>query len=328
MYTIGIDGGGTGTVAVIAEADGTILTSVQGPPSNYLAVGEENAQSALQQVIMDVIKAGGKNFNECQMVVFGLAGMNNDTQFATVHKMITNIGFTDEKISINNDIVIAWAAATRCKPGLVVIAGTGSSAYGVNAKNEHYKSLGWDYILADQGSGYWVGLQGLQNAIKMWDGRLPKSHLLQAMVEFYQLKDPADMQIVAYSGHFSKPDIARFSREVARCAEAGDIVAQQILEQAGHELAQGVIAVVDHLEMTAMPFPVGLVGGTFRAGHWLLDTFTRDVQAFAPQATIVMSDLAPALGAVMYSYYLRDTLDDSIIHQIETTGAQAIRWKS
>lgn len=325
-YMIGVDGGATGTIAVAADEKGHILASATGSAGNYLAVGQEEARAALHQVIHNLLQKTGSTIADCQMAVFGLAGLNHENDALVYHSLLEPLGF-GKALTVKNDIVIAWAAATACQPGVVVISGTGSSAFGINRAGQEYKALGWDYILADQGSGYWVGLQGIQTAIKAWDGRLEESLLLPALLNHYNLKDASEMMVKAYSAGFDKPEIASFSALVSRCAEQGDAHAQRILAQAGTELGLGVCAVIKRLGMEKEIFTVGLVGGTFRSGQHLLESFSGEVHRLAPGANIGPVKFPPVLGAIMLAHHLNGSLTPTVLENLAETSKDSLRWK-
>jgi glucosamine kinase len=326
-YMIGVDGGATGTIAILADEEGHILHSAQASASNYIAVGQDEARAALHRAVTEAVQGAGKLLSDCTVAVFGLAGLNHPSDGEVYRSLIEPIGLGGE-LYIENDMVVAWAAATACKPGVIIIAGTGSSAFGVNAAGKRVKTLGWDYVLADQGSGYWIGLLGLRAAIKAWDGRLDNTPLLQAMVDHYHLQGPEDMLKLAYTPHFGKPEIAQFAKEVSVCAEQGDPVAQDILRQAGHELAQAVCAVIKRLGMVDETFRVGLVGGAFRAKSYLYQTFAEDVLRLAPKAIIEVTHYPAVIGAVIYAHFMNGSLSDSVLARLEETSAVALRWKT
>lgn len=326
-FIIGVDGGATGTTAILADEAGHILASAQAAASNYIAVGQDAAREALHEVVAAVLAEAGVEAKDCTAAAFGLSGLNSEQGAAVFRSLIEPIGLGG-KLYVENDMVVAWAAATACQPGVIVIAGTGSAAFGVNAAGERVKTLGWDYLLADQGSGYWIGTLGLRAAIKAWDGRLENRLLLEAMLEQYQLEKVEDMLVLAYSEDFGKTEIAQFSRSVSRCADAGDETAQDILRQAGHELAQAVVAVIKRLDMQQEDFKVGLVGGAFRSGRYLRDVFEADVLAVAPHATIEIAQYPSVIGSVIYAHFMNGTLDDGVLAALDATSDMASRWKS
>jgi glucosamine kinase len=327
-YMIGIDGGATGTVAILTDKNGKMLHTASAAASNYIAVGKKAAQEALQAVIEDVISGAGVSKTDCEVAVIGLAGLNSTHDQQIYQSLVEPFGLSGD-LHVENDIVIAWAAATVCQPGVVVIAGTGSSAFGVNAEGKRYKALGWDYILADQGSGYWIGLEGVRAAIKAWDGRTAYTPLLEAMIEQYELDSAEAMLAYAHSEAFDKPRIARFAKQVSTCAvDKNDPIAQEILRRAGEELAQGVVAVIKGLGLEGQAFTIGKVGGAFRSGDYLIEPFEAGVRAVAPDATIEFARYPSVIGAVIYAHYLAGSLDDAVIDELERTAVGALRWKT
>lgn len=317
-YVLGLDGGATKTAAILADMDGNILNRTVAPASNYHAVGQQKSGEAMKTAVMDVLNGADISLNDVTATVIGLAGLNNDHDYGVYKKLIDPIGLPGE-LYIENDIVIAWAASTKCQPGVVVISGTGSSAFGINKEGKRYKSLGWDYVVADQGSGYWVGLHGLQAAYKMWDGRLPEGFLLQAMLDHYDLEDAAAGLEHIYSNDFlddMKTEVASFGRRVAECAKKGDKVAQDILRQAGEELGESVCAVIRGLGMEDETFIVGHVGSTFKSGPLLVEPFKERILSVAPDAQIGEAEYRAQVGALIYAYNKLDMLSDELLEKL------------
>ena len=319
-YLIGIDGGATKTAAVLADEQGTILHRVTVAASNYHAVGKQKAGQALAQAVEQVVAGAGKSLADCRMAVFGLAGLNNSTDQQIFDELVAAIGLTGD-VRVENDIVIAWAAATQCQPGVVVIAGTGASAFGVDYQGNRYKSLGWDYIISDQGSGYWVGLQGLQAAVKAWDGRYVEGGqlLMDAMLDHYQQPNMEAAIAHIYSDDFladMKTEVASFSRRVSQCANQGDKIAQQILQHAGEELGDGACAVIRHLHMENEAIVVGQIGSTFNSGAYLEQAFASKVYSLAPEATIKRAEYRAQVGALIYGYQALGMLTDELLERL------------
>jgi N-acetylglucosamine kinase-like BadF-type ATPase len=329
-YVIGVDGGATGTVMVLAGLDGTIRAVASGDASNHIVMGQAKTQQVFSDLVDQVLQQAACQREDCLLATFGLAAIAGEQDAAVYRNLIAQTGLGG-KVLVESDVVIAWAAATAGQPGLAVIAGTGSSCFGVNAQGQRFRALGWDYKLADQGSGYWIGLNGLQTAIKAFDGRIQHTLLLDAMVEFYGLTDPAEMLFRAYDADFGKDKIAGFAREVTRCAEAGDSYAQGILQAAGEELAQAVIAVARKLDMVDQFFPVGLIGGVFRAGDWVMKPFTQRVLGVIPGAIIDLARYPAVIGALILGQLDRlGSADKDFLKRIENSSQrfqQQLRWK-
>lgn len=317
-YVIGLDGGATKTAAILADMEGNILNRTVAPASNYHAVGQEKSAEAMKTAIIDVLKGAGKSLQDVTATVIGLAGLNNNHDYGIYKELIDPIGLPG-KLFLENDIVIAWAASTKCAPGVVVISGTGSSAFGINKEGKRYKSLGWDYIVSDQGSGYWVGIHGLQAAFKMWDGRLPEGLLLKAMLDHYGVKSAEEALEHIYSDEFlddMKTQVASFGRRVAESAQKGDTVAQNILRQAGEELGDSVCAVIRGLGMEDETFIVGHVGSTFKSGPLLLEPFKERILSVAPGAQIGEAEYRAQVGALIYAYYQLGMLTAALLEKL------------
>lgn len=299
VYLLGIDGGATGTAALLAKNDGTLVAWARSGPSNHLAVGGEQAAAVFADLYAQVAAQTACQPGDIRGACFALSAVATPSDEAIYRAAITPLGLSGP-VWIKSDIEAAWAAATEGQPGIGLIAGTGSSCYGVNAAGQSFRALGWDTLLADQGSGYWVGLMGLQVAFKLYDGRLlpGESQLLAAMEDHYG-QSAENMKRYAYQPAFTKGKIASFARRVVAAAEAGDLQAQAILQQAGRELGAAVLAVARRLDLLGGPYPVGLVGGMFRSGEWLLQPLRESVLSEMPLAQLQVAELSGAAGAVI-----------------------------
>lgn len=317
-FLLGVDGGGTGTTAVVADLDGTLRGISTGAASNRIVVGDGAAGDALGQTVLNALAMKAYDRGDCAAAVFGLAALGNVEDEASYRALITRIGLGGT-LQIESDVVIAWAVGTFCQPGLAVIAGTGSSCFGINAAGERCRALGWDYVLADQGSGYWIGLQGLQRAIAQWDGRYEVSPLLSAMIAHYGLNQAEDMLALAYQPDFSKTKIASFAKAVTQCAGAGDPQAAAILSAAGDELGLAVIGVARQLNMLEGEFVVGLVGGMFNAGALLTDALQARIAPLAPQARLNRAVYIPAIGALMMAAQAQGVFNDDFLARLQAS---------
>lgn len=329
-FLVGIDGGGTGTTAVVANRTGRIVAHGLAGPANYHAAGLVACGQALQAAVMRALEAAKIAPEQVDMLFFGLAGLNSPNDEAVYRQTITGLGL-GMPFEVVNDIRIAWAGATLCQPGVVMIGGTGCSAFGINSRDEEWKASGWDYILADQGSGYWIGLEGIRAVLCAYDGRGNPTKLTEALGERYNIGHPTDMLQVAYASSFGKTQIAAFARSVGECARDGDPVAQQIMEAAAHELARGATAVIRRLGMEHEHFTLGLIGGIFRSGELLMDHFTHAVLAEAPHATIEFSRFPAAVGALLAIFHRAGSLTPAVVTEIEASVSvleEAIRWKA
>ena len=150
---------------------------------------------------------------------------------------------------VDNDAIIALAGGTMGKPGIVVIAGTGSIAFGVNEEGKRARSGGWGYVLGDEGSAYYIGLKALNSVTRAEDGRGQPTLLSQAIFDHFSIDSVDGLVRLAYIDGFDRIDGADLSVIVAEAAEEGDETALRILWQAGAELGIAASAVAKALGM-------------------------------------------------------------------------------
>lgn len=319
MVLLGVDGGATGTTAVIADENGQVLAVASGGPSNILSAGPAGTRQALAEAVGGAFQKAGYTPADCTSATFGLAAMLNLPDSGPYQDAITPLGLAGD-CYLESDVVIAWAAATQGQAGIGLIAGTGSNCFGINAAGERAIALGWDYRLADQGSGYWIGLQGIQASMKIYDGRLPHSPLIDALVKHYELNSAGAMLVYAYQPDFGKEQVASFAREVGRCAAEGDSLAIGILHEAGRELGAAVVAIAQKLGL-AGAFPVGLIGGVFRMGDLILGPLRETVRPALPDVALAEARFPAVLGAIIWGKLQSGPVNETFLQTLETSAA-------
>ena len=181
---------------------------------------------------------------------------------------------------------------------MVVIAGTGSVAFGRSEAGEEARAGGWGPILGDEGSAYGISRAGFSAVLRAYDGRGPSTQMLDILTHDYQLA-ASEIPRFVYATTTHADDIARYSKLVIAAAEAGDEVASTILKDAGRELGACVVAVAQRLKIAEREFPVAYVGGAFNAGELLLTPMQQTISARAPRAKVGPPHRTPVEGAAM-----------------------------
>ena len=133
-------------------------------------------------------------------------------------------------VCLNNDACIALAAGLGKSEGIVLIAGTGSIAYGINGRGEVTRAGGWGHIISDEGSGYDIGRQALARGIKATEGRERRSHILDKIMEHLAIVNIDGLLEFIYRPASNKAAIAALAKIVVAVADQGDAVAQEILQ--------------------------------------------------------------------------------------------------
>jgi N-acetylglucosamine kinase-like BadF-type ATPase len=294
MYVLGIDAGGTKTVCYLADRDGRIVGEGRGGGANLQAHGELEVEKVLHAVVED---AYGDRPILPAAVCLGVAGVDRPEDDRVVRGIMRRLGFRAHTIVVN-DALVALVAGVGAQHGVVLIAGTGSIAYGVNQEGFAARSGGWGYVLGDEGSGYWMGREALAATVREADGRGPKTRLTPLILEHFKLPGTAGLVREVYDRGMQRQTIAALGLVVAHARDEGDVVAAEILRTASSELTRAAASVIERLEMRGHAFRVILAGGMFRHIAWLGGDVTRRLAEVAPRATVTRLEVEPAMGAV------------------------------
>src|SRR5215203_4618875 len=243
QHVIGIDAGGTKTVCLLADEDGQILSRARGEGANLQAAGELQVEKILHTVMAQAL---GDRRLAPSAICLGIAGVDRPNDAAIVSGIMHRIGF-NSRIVIVNDALIALETGAPGQPGVVIISGTGSIAYGRNAKGEAARSGGWAYVLGDEGSGYWIGRAALRSVVRESDGRGHATAMTPLVLAHFGAARPEDLVHAIYDGALRPSAIAAVARAVQTAADDGDELALQILTVGARELASSARAVISRL---------------------------------------------------------------------------------
>jgi len=296
---LGLDGGGTRTRAAVATATGAILGRGEAGPCNLAAVPPPDALLAALAAADLALAGAGQGRADVAALCAGVAGVSYAQRRDQFHSGL-RAAFSSARVGVEPDYAVALSGATGGAPGVIVIAGTGSAAYGEDARGMSHKTGAYGYLIDDSGSGYGVGRAALAAVLRAADGTGEPTRLSARVQEALGLSAQADLIPGVYGGEITRVRIAALSRIVAEAAsEDDDAVARALLMRAGGALAHLAHGVTRRLFADAeAPFPVALVGGLWSAGAPLTDTFTRSLRRFAPLAELTPPLQPPVEGAV------------------------------
>lgn len=301
-FWLGIDGGGTNCRAAIGSPDGKVLGEGQAEAANLLRVGLDNAVANIKKAVHQACDRAGIEAAQITAACIGLAGVSQPGYHQQMLEALKK-ALPISDISLETDARVALAGATNNSPGVVIIAGTGSIACGVNARGHFARSGGWGPIMGDEGSGSYIGRRALEAVMMAWDHRGKPTSMREPVLKHFGVSTPPELTTVIYDSSAKEKGevparIAQLSRIAVRAAEEGDQVAQEILAAAAKELAKTTIAVIKQLQMEQETFPVAYVGGVFEAGELILKLLREEIQRVAPNAEIAPPLESPVIGAV------------------------------
>jgi glucosamine kinase len=297
-YVVGVDGGGSKTTAAVVDSDEQVVGEAISGPANFRSVGMEQASANIADSIRGAVQAAHITLTDVEAICMCLAGFDTDLDLPVPQHATGLLGYSGTSI-YENDVVGAWAGATDANPGIVVIAGTGSTGLGMNQHGELWRTDGWDYLLGDTGSGYSIGEAGIRTAMRALDGRGSPTLLVRLLGQTFSIHTAEEMRRHVDSTHFGKFEIAAFSVRVAQAADEGDSAAQRILREAGEHLAENAIAIIRRLKMSADTFPVSTVGSVFKSAEWVVKPFQEAIRPYAPHAEFVPPRHPPEIGAAI-----------------------------
>jgi N-acetylglucosamine kinase-like BadF-type ATPase len=297
MHVLGIDAGGTKTVCYLATADGTIVGEGRGSGANLQAQGELEVEKVLHAIIEQAV--GDRTIVPAAVCV-GIAGVDRAEDDQLVRGIMRRLGFRTHTLVVN-DALIALTAGVGDAPGVVIIAGTGSIAYGVNEARQAARAGGWGFVFGDEGSGFWIGREALLAVVREADGRGPRTRLTRLVLDHFGISHVNGLvrEIYDHGYHgLHRQAVAAIGLLVDRAREEGDVVAAEILRHAGEELTRAAASVIEGLQMRGDAFQTVLSGGMFRLMPWLVDDVTRRLAEVAPRAHVARLSVEPAMGAL------------------------------
>jgi N-acetylglucosamine kinase-like BadF-type ATPase len=291
-YLLGVDGGATKTLAAVLDLEAGELRLGHAGPSNEDAVGAEAAVRALLAAADQALERADVSADRLGAAVLAIAGTDTEAIAANVRS-----AGMDSWIVVN-DVVGAWATATGAGPGVGVIAGTGSNVLGVGPDGRAWRAGGWGHLLGDEGSAYWFGMHSISAALHDRDASGPPTALADAVAAFFGVDSVEALASLVYTKPLTKGEIAAFAVEAGRIAELGDAVACELYERGADCLATQISTVIEQAGLEGR-FPVGLIGGAFKAGAVLVDPLTAAVHEWAPEAVVSLVEIAPVAGSLL-----------------------------
>lgn len=298
QFFLGVDGGGTKTqVALMNEAREVVGEGASGP-SNPLRVGVETAVSNIIKATEQAMEVSGVMQVDIAAATLGLAGVRRADLKQSVRSRFIEL-LRVRKTVVLTDAEIALFATTMGKPGIVVIAGTGSVCLGKNGKGEMAIAGGWGPLAGDEGGGVGIAQTALHAVAKASDGRGIATTLSNRASEYFRASGPENLIVAIYSPQVDNSRIAGFAKFVVEAARDGDAVASNILEEAGSELGLAACAVIVKLGLKRQKVPIGCVGSVFKAGEILAKPMIDTVHTIAPKAFLTEPKMPPSHAAAL-----------------------------
>jgi N-acetylglucosamine kinase-like BadF-type ATPase len=301
-YILGVDGGGTKTLAAIADLDGNVRAASRTGASNFQSWGTVRAGIELKKAINGVVKKARISPKNLVFATYGIAGADRDDDFDIVHSYLQPANPAAQYM-ITNDTTIALRAGTATGSGVALIGGTGSNTIGFSENLEQKKVGGLGSLSGDAGSAIDLAEKAVVAAMRDFDGRGPKTLLNKMLCERLGIAKIEDIIAFFYVDDFKPIEIGDYAPVLFEAANAGDKVALKILRSTGKEVGHGAVACIRSLFKKQDSFRVVLGGSVYQRGAnpTMIDALSQIILSRYPNAEIVKLKAEPALGAMLWS---------------------------
>ena len=289
-YFFGIDGGGTKTESVLCDASGHVLLRKYSSPTNPNDVGIQTSVARLFGLLEEAhtYLTNHEGFDAELCVFAGIAGALNHRD-DLLNALVA--AYPEDRIAVNSDAVNLLSSELYGGDGCCMICGTGSVCF-VRREDQIIRIGGWGYLLDRTGSGYAIGREALEAALRSHDGR-GDATLLTGCISAQLGGAPWDKLTEIYEG--GKSFIASFAPCVFQCAEQGDRIAFEILYRQAVYLAECLDAAYRHIGIWESTLEVVLGGGIFQASAELIHLVKQNITV---PANLTLASAPPVFGAV------------------------------
>lgn len=299
MLKIGVDGGGTTTRAVVIEDAGAesamaVLGRGEAGSSNHYNVGLEAAAANILQAVHAALEAANVAREAIETFGFGLAGACTPSEQSLVSGKLAAIT-RGKSFVVDEDAAAAQSGAFAGGPGAVMIAGTGANCFGVNAQNERARADGLGPLLGDRGGGYRIGEAALRAICASDDGSGSPTSLVAPGLQSFGVDSVEELVKIVYQPNFTRNPVAALFPIVLQEAQNGDSVAQDLLQDAGRELALSARAVLRKLQLSR----VAIVGGVLENALPVRVAFEKNLGALIADVEVILPQYDAAIGAAL-----------------------------
>ena len=312
MYYLGIDGGGTKTKYLLVNEKLEKVCEREGSTIHIHQVGVEGIKKELKENI-DKICCGAKiSVKDIAYAFAGVPGYGESLDdMVKIDEAIKEV--MEIPYSVDNDAVNGWAGGTACKPGVNIVAGTGSIAYGRNAEGKLARCGGFGPGIGDDGSAYWIALRTINEYTKQKDGRKERTVLYDILEKEYNISYKYEIVDVVFNKlKFNRTELAKFSTICFLAAEEGCTACKKIFRDAAEAIFDHINAISKELNFKD-EFIVSYTGGVFKAGRHVLEPLQEMINNSGLKCYLQEPALDPWNGSVLLAYTLAgNTVPDNV----------------
>lgn len=293
---IGVDGGGSKTRAVLANERGSHLAEATGAGSAVHPMDIERSAAVIATVVRDVLQQAKPAGAHVKVLCVGVAGVGREPARSALHDALTREALADD-VLVEPDFAVALDDAFGDGTGVLLVSGTGSSAFGRGPTGATARAGGWGPAIGDEGGGAWIGRRALSVVAAAADGREPETALTGAILTTLELEGAE--HLIPWAAAATPAMVATLAPVVLTVAAGGDLRANSIVSLAVEELALHVRALARRLfSDERASVPVAFAGGLLAPGSLLRKRLEHRLKSAVPGAHVHANEIDPARGAV------------------------------
>jgi N-acetylglucosamine kinase-like BadF-type ATPase len=298
-YVIGVEGGGTKTNAALADENGIIKYRSTSGPSNFLIVGLEKACENIISGLEKCISDSGIPKSDIPVIMLGLTGagraLDQNNMKNAFKEYSSKNGYLFNDILVDSDARISLEAAFPNKPGMIIIAGTGSIMFGKDGDGNLFRVGGWGRILGDEGSGLYIGKKGLMAVVRQIDGRGEITLISEIISNKHNLNSLETIVKAVYTDNF---DIASLAPSVFEAAEKNDKIALSILDDAAEELCLHIKTMIKKIKFENK-IGISFVGSILTNDNYVRTRLLNKISNEIKVLDVISSEAEPLDGAIV-----------------------------
>lgn len=302
-YFLGVDGGGSKTTCAVGD-EISLLATVTTGPSNITRVGEARARESLHQAMRGACAEAEIDPGQVLRACVGIAGGGREEVAHAVQRMVAD-DLISAEIEVVGDMQIALEAAFGAGPGVIVIAGTGSIAFGRDAQEETARAGGWGFAISDEGSAHWIGRTAVSTLLRAADRSAANQEagdaagLCRELKRAWKLRSFDELVLAANSS----ADFAALFPAVLAAADGEDALGQEVLARAGRELACLAAMVSRRLfaenNVSQSHIPLAMAGGVFGHSERVREAFCDEIRKLDSRFEVKPQIVEPVVGALL-----------------------------
>ena len=295
-YLIGIDGGGTKTAICAIRAGDLLLSHAETSGTSWREHGASGVAGKIKKSLNELTRNG-----QIAGAAIGLPCHGESIEGDRAVEQAIRREFSDVPFYFTNDVEVGWAGSLALEPGINIVAGTGSIAFGKDIHGKTARSGGWSEFFGDEGSCYWVGRKVLELFSKQADGRIQKDALYDVVYRNFGLNDDYGILDIVHDSYMhSRENVASLQLLAKEAALLGSRSAITLYIEAAGELCLIIEAIKNKLDFSSESFNVSYTGGLFKADELIFPHFSRRIEEMG--GNLITPRLKPEEGALLLAY--------------------------